>query len=326
MRIRKQRIAILSDVHYAGPAEQERGNDYEVGNVARPIQRVLCRAYRQYLWLRDPLHQNHLLDPVLALNPEPDHVFALGDYTCDTAFLGVSDDAALESAAECLGKLRSRFGDRLHPLIGDHELGKFSLFGNCGGLRLESWRRVRSALGLSASWQLTLGPYVCLGITSTLVALPAFQNELLETERADWERERRTHLEEIRQAFHSVSANQRILLFCHDPTALPYLATEPVVNRQFEKIERTFIGHLHSPFILWTSRRLAGMPSIGILGHTVKRLSTALARARHWKPFRVCLCPSLAGIQLLKDGGFLTTEIDARDDRPLQLQRHRIRR
>ena len=47
-----------------------------------------------------------------------------------------------------------------------------------------------------------------------------------------------------------------------------------------------------------------------------KRLSTALRRGKHWKPFQVRLCPSLAGIELLKDGGFLTAELDLKGRRP----------
>ena len=47
-------------------------------------------------------------------------------------------DAALQSAIECAGKLRQKFGDRLQLNIGDHELGKFSMFDKRGGMRLRS--------------------------------------------------------------------------------------------------------------------------------------------------------------------------------------------
>lgn len=323
---RIQRIAILSDIHYAGPTEQQRGNDYEYRDLVNSLQRWLCRCYRHHIWLRNPLNHNNLLDQFFARVGEPDHVFALGDYTCDTAFVGVSDDAALESAAECLSKMRWRFGNRLHALIGDHELGKFPLFGKRGGLRIESWRRVRDELGLSAFWRVDIGVHACLGITSSLVMLPAFSGELLDNERAEWEAARESHLQEIRDGFGSVSSDQRIILFCHDPTALPYLWHEPVVRSAVDRIERTFIGHLHSPLVLWKSRRLSGMPTIPFLGHAVKRLSDALARAHHWEPFRVQLCPSLAGIELLKDGGFYTAEMAADAAWQFAPIRHRIRR
>jgi hypothetical protein len=55
-------------------------------------------------------------------------------------------------------------------------------------------------------------------------------------------------------------------------------------------------------------------------------MSTALGEARHWKPFRVRLCPSLSGIELLKDGGFLTAELDADARQPAKFHLHRIHR
>ena len=321
-----QRIAILSDVHYAGPSERQRGNNYEYRDLNSRLQKALCRCYRHFIWLRDPVNQGHLLDQFLERSGDLNHVFALGDYNCDTGFIGVSDDASLESAKECLGKLRARFGNGLHALIGDHELGKLPLFGTRGGLRFESWRRVRQELELASFWQFELGPFTCIGITSTLVALPAFQADMIDRERPDWEHTREQHMEEIRTGFGSVATGKRILLFCHDPTALPYLLNEPAVRNRLPQIEQTFIGHLHSPLFLWKSRRLAGMPAISFLGPTVQRHSTALRQAGQWKPFKLLLCPSLAGIQLLKDGGFYTAEIRGHEGAPLQPKFHRIRR
>jgi hypothetical protein len=320
------RIALVSDVHFAGPTEQRRGNDYEYRDLPNPLHRLLCRYYRHYIWLRKPLAQNHLLDDFMEHAAEPDHVFALGDYTCDTAFVGVSDDGALESARICLDKLRARYGARLHALIGDHELGKFPLFGKRGGLRFASWRRVRAELGLDPFWQVDLGDYACVGITSTLIMLPAFSGEMLETERDAWESARNTHLQQIRDAFQKLTDRRRIILFCHDPSALPYLASEPAVQARVGQIAQTFVGHLHSPLILWKSRRLAGMPTIPFLGHTAKRITTALGRARQWKLFNVQLCPSLAGVELLKDGGFRTAELDTEATRPISILRHPLPR
>jgi hypothetical protein len=321
-----KRVAILSDVHYAGPTEQQRGGNYEYRDLTNPLQRLFCRYYRHFIWLRNPLAHNHLLDDFMARVGEPDHVFALGDYTCDTAFVGVSDDGALESARHCLEKLRGRYGNRLHALIGDHELGKFPLFGKRGGLRFDSWRKVREELGLKPFWRVDIGCYTCIGITSTLVMLPAFTAEMLEDERGDWESARAAHLREIREGLNSLSSHQRIILCCHDPSALAYLSTEPAVQARFSQIQQTFVGHLHSPLILWKSRRLAGMPTISFLGHTAKRLSSALGRARSWKPFRVRLCPSLAGVELLKDGGFYTAELNPDQPQPFAPIRHHLPR
>ena len=117
-----------------------------------------------------------------------------------------------------------------------------------------------------------------------------------------------------------------MLLFCHDPTALPFLWREEAVRQRLPQIEQTVIGHLHSGLVWWKSRLLAGLPAIRFLGHAVKRMSTALSEARYWKPFHVRLCPSLAGIELLKDGGFLTAELNAATPDPARFQRHRLRR
>jgi hypothetical protein len=40
----------------------------------------------------------------------------------------------------------------------------------------------------------------------------------------------------------------------------------------------------------------------------------------------VRLCPSLAGIELLNDGGYYTAELDAEAKKPIQFQFHRLRR
>jgi hypothetical protein len=165
---------------------------------------------------------------------------------------------------------------------------------------------------------------VLLGVVSTLLALPVFEPDTLPSERPEWERLRAAHLAEIRRAFSSLDPGQRVLLFCHDPSALPFLWAEETVRARLPQIEQTIIGHLHSNLVLWQSRILAGMPPIGFMGHTIKRLSTALHDARHWRPFKVRLCPALAGIQLLKDGGFYTAELDPEGHQPAQFRLHRL--
>ena len=110
------------------------------------------------------------------------------------------------------------------------------------------------------------------------------------------------------------------------PAALPFLWQEPAINRRVSQIEQTIIGHLHSNLVLWKSRLLAGLPRITFLGHTVTRLSTALGEARCWRAFRVRLCPALAGIELLKDGGFLTLDIDPEARQPALFQFHAVPR
>jgi|SRR5581483_321552 len=324
--VRSYRIAILSDIHYAGAAEQARGNDYEFRDLENPLSRLFVRCYRRFIWLRHPLRQNHLLDEFIRRAGSPDQVIANGDYSCDTGFVGVSDDAAMASARECLEKLRRKFAPNFQATFGDHELGKLSFFGGKGGMRVASWHRARQELGLLPLWQVELGNYVLIGIASSLVALPVFEPDMLPAERAEWEQLRELHLADLRRTFAALKPHQRILLFCHDPSALPFLWQDESVRSKLPQVEQTIIGHLHSPLVFWKSRLLAGMPPIRFLGHTTKRLSTTLSQGRHWRPFRVRLCPSLAGIELLKDGGFYTVELDAEARSPARFQMHRLPR
>jgi len=313
-------LGILSDIHYAGAAEQARGNDYEAAGIPNPFLRILVRFYRHFIWLRDPLTKGYLLDSFLEHARGLDFVIANGDYCCDSAFIGVSDDAACESVRECLGKLRRGFNGKVRATYGDHELGKVSFFGGRGGMRLASWRRAQEDLGLEPFWQVRIGKYVCMGVVSSLIALPVFEADTLAGERPEWQRLRAEHLCEIGRAFGGLGNQDRVLLFCHDPTALHFLGREPVVLSKLPQIEQTIVGHLHSRLVLWKSRWLAGMPRIGFLGHTAKRLSAALRQARDWRPFHLRLCPALAGIELLKDGGYLTVELDPDANRPALFQ------
>ena len=319
-------LGFLSDIHYASAAEQARGHDFELAGLRNPVLRMLVRCFRHYIWLRDPLGQNQLLDNFLERSEAWDLVVANGDYSCDSINIGVCDDAACQSVQECLGKLRRRFGDRFRANYGDHELGKVSFFGGRGGMRLASWQRARQELGLEPFWRQEVGKYVLLGMVSSLVALPIFEPDTLPTERSDWERLREEHLTSLRRAFAGLRADQKVLLFCHDPSALPFLWREPEVQSRLAQIEQTIIGHLHSNLVLWKSRWLAGMPQVRCLGHTAKRLSTALREARYWRPFKVRLCPALAGIELLHDGGYLTAELDADAARPARFQFHPLPR
>src|SRR6266567_4071001 len=107
------RLAILSDIHYAGAAEQARGDDYEFTGIHNPLLRAAFRAYRHFIWMRHPLHQSGQLDRFLGEVGDVDFVVANGDYSCSTAFVGLADDASLQSAVECIGKLRAQFGERL---------------------------------------------------------------------------------------------------------------------------------------------------------------------------------------------------------------------
>ena len=317
------KLLVVSDPHWAGPAELPR-RGYEARAMPHRMQRILAAAWRKGFWLADPMAHNDKLDRILALNPDPDLVVANGDYSVDSAFVGISDDAACDSAQRCLNALRAAYGERLLPVIGDHELGKHSLFGGVGGPRWESWLRLESRLSIPAWWQRDIGRHRLIAVPSTLVALPAFESELLPEEVPVWRAERQRVLSEIKAALNSLEADRRIILFCHDPSALPFLAEMPEVRNRLPQWESTIIGHLHSPAIARLATLLAGMPILRGLGSSVKRYSTALHRAQAWKEFRVRLCPSPTGVEALKDGGWLTAEWDPESPAPIPWRHHRL--
>lgn len=317
-------LTIVSDIHYASAAERARAG-FEWAHVTSRWVAVPVWLWRFLFWERTPFGSNGLLERFLAGAPASDLVIANGDYSCDSAFVGVSDEAAFASAAECLGKLRARFGPRLHATLGDHELGKIGLGTRLGGPRLASLARAQGELGVPAFWRLTVGRYVLLGVTSTLIALPVYAPELLPEERPEWDRRRAEHLAEVRRAFASLRPEERVLLFCHDPSALPFLGQEEEVRHRLGQIERTIIGHLHSPLVLGVAQALAGLPAVGWLGPFLRRATSGIARARHWRPFRVRLCPALRGVEVWP-GGYLTAELDTDGASPARFVFHRLRR
>jgi hypothetical protein len=195
-----------------------------------------------------------------------------------------------------------------------------SLFGGRGGLRIDSLHRAQRELGLEPFWQLPIGNYLLVGVTSSLLALPVFEVETLAAERDAWRQHRSEHLDLIRNAFAALHPAQRVILFCHDPTALPFLWHDDQIRRRTPQIESTIIGHLHSPLLLWKSKLLSGMPTIRFLGNSIRRMSAALHEARLWRHFRVTLCPALAGIELLKDGGYYRILLDPAGHHPLRFQ------
>lgn len=319
-------LAIVSDIHYASAAEQSRGRDYQLQGITSPLSRFFLKAYRRFIWLRNPFGQNHLLDKFLNQAGAADFVVANGDFSCDSISIGVSDDASCESARECLAKLRQKFGARFQATIGDHELGKLSFVAGQGGMRLASFHRARTELGLEPFWKKEIGNYVLMGVASSLVALPVFEQDILPGEKIQWQQLRAGHLAEIRAAFLALKREQRVILFCHDPTALPFLWRDDAIQKKLPQVEQTIIGHLHTNLVFWKSRMLAGMPPIGFLGSSVKRMSTALSEARVWKAFRTRLCPALAGIELLKDGGYYSVELDVHGHAPARFHFHSIGR
>jgi hypothetical protein len=200
-----------------------------------------------------------------------------------------------------------------------------SLFGGVGGMRLASWHDSINKLGMKPFWEIGIGKIRLVGVVSSVIALPIYISETCPGERKEWEQLRRDHLEQINLFFNSLKPNEKIILFCHDPTALPFLLEQPAIQTKISQIEQTFIGHLHSELFLWKSRLLAGMPEIRFLGNGIRRMSAALRQAQCWSQFKVRLCPSLAGIQLLKDGGYYRLHIDPEGQSPIRYERFRLK-
>jgi hypothetical protein len=318
------KFLICSDIHYASDLEKQRGS-YEVNAIESAFWRAVVRNYRRYYWLRDPFAHNHLLEQILQPPFEPDWVVANGDYSCDSAFIGMCDPAALQSAKESLGALRTRFPEKVLAVFGDHELGKMSLGGGKGGMRLKSLEIAQSELGLEPLWTRRFGNYVLLGVTSSLIAMPIYIRETLDVEGPQWQELSRQHLQGISAVFNALKPQDRVLLFCHDPTALPYLWKLDAVRTHAARIEKTIIGHLHSSIILKQSRILSGIPMMTGFGQSIRRMSTALSQAKDWKHFKVLLCPSLTGLQLTKRGGFYEMDMDPEVSEPARFQFHPIR-
>jgi hypothetical protein len=321
-----RRLAIVSDIHYAGPGEQAHGPDYEFAHARKSLRTSLVRFLRHQLWMRNPVGHSPLLGVFLGRARPADLVVANGDYSCDVAGVGLSHDASCESALLCLGRLREQFGSGFHATIGDHELGKVALLGDHGGLRLRSWERATGECGLKPFWRVDAGQHVLIGVTSTLVALPVFRPDALDREWPEWERLRAEHLDQIRAAFAALLPGQRVLLFCHDPTALRFLWGEPVVRARLGQIEHTFLGHLHTRLVFWSARLLAGMPAVTRMGVSIRRMTSALNEARCWRDFKPRLCPALAGVELVKAGGFITLSLDESGREPCAVRLERISR
>jgi hypothetical protein len=319
------RVVVLSDIHYAGPQEQARGG-LESSFVANPLLRALLMVYRDRIWLKSPMAQNHLLNQFFTRSPKADLVIANGDFSCDSAAIGLSDDASFESAGLCLEILRTRLEPSFKATFGDHEFGKMSIIGGRGGLRFRSYERAVQELNLEPLWDLNFGRWRLVGVASSILALPAFLPEILESEKSQWLTLRQTYISQLEKIFESIDAGERIILFCHDPTALPFLREIPAVASRISAIEKTVIGHLHSEMFLWKSRLLAGVPEVRWAGNTVRRYSAALNRARRWKAFNVILCPALAGIQLFNDGGFLVLDLPDHPTERMAIQKIPIRR
>jgi hypothetical protein len=124
------------------------------------------------------------------------------------------------------------------------------------------------------------------------------------------------------KAFEALPRRARVILFCHDPSALDVLGRLPVVQSKLSQIALTVIGHLHSPGLLWVARRAARLGSRWTPRYPVARIvAKGLAGVRSWELFHPVVCPSTFGTGHLAAGGLLLIEDDSRG----QLVAHRCR-
>lgn len=322
----RKKILVLSDIHYACESERGRGST-ESKVISNPVLRILVWLFRRFLWVGAPMSQNHFLDHILdetTTDPKLDLelVVANGDFTSDTRFIGVVDDAAFESAQIALTRLRTTFGSRFQPVFGDHEIGKMSLFGGKGGPKIKSFKRTKDELNIPPCWSREIGNYTFLGVTSTVLAQPVYEAEMEPEEINEWGEIRKQHIAEIDQVISKLERNQRLIIFCHDPSALNFLINDTCLHNKLNQVESTIIGHLHSPLILSAARMLAGMPTIHCLGNSIRRMSQALHEARHWERLNLRICPSINGIRLMRDGGYYIISLDPTAKSPAEFEFH----
>ncbi|MCZ7592040.1 MAG: hypothetical protein M5U15_07725 [Kiritimatiellae bacterium] len=244
-----------------GPAElalaDESYDSLRIGAdpVTRALRSSLYRVRRRF-WNGHLKWRNtaflRALDEAAEL--DPDWVVANGDYGGDFGGVGLSHQATFDSARVAVDMIRSRFAERSRFVFGDHDLGKYSTVLREGGIRLESLELGESILKIPSFWHEVDEGYHLLGVNSSLFTLDLFLPEALAEEIPEWKRRRAEHIETVTRAFEELPGKGRVILFCHDPSALTALRHIPVVRRRLPQIEMTVIGHLHSPALLRFAR------------------------------------------------------------------------
>ena len=84
--------------------------------------------------------------------------------------------------------------------------------------------------------------------------------------------------------------------------------TEPYLRETSDIVALMVLGHQQSLH--------------NVMESTNYYVRTALHEARLWRPFHVRLCSALAGIELLKDGGYCTIELDPEARHPARFRFH----
>ncbi len=310
-------LAVLSDIHLVGPAELALANAGYGSIRAHPDP--VARAWRQGLYrVRRRFWNGHLkwrhtaflqaLDEVAGRNP--DWVIANGDYGGDLGGIGLSHRATLDSASLVVELIRNRFPGRSRFVFGDHDLGKYSTLLREGGIRLDSLDLGERQLQIPSFWHEINGDVHLIGVNSSLFTLDLFLPEAIADEIPEWRRRRAAHIAQVIEAFDQLPARARVLLFCHDPSALTILGELPAIRRKLHQIEMTVIGHLHSPTLLRLARYAARLSGIKPRYPVARIVAKGIAGARQWTRFNPVVCPSTFGTGHHVAGGILLVTLN----------------
>lgn len=309
------RLAVISDIHVLGPAELALANaSYEdLGSEPHALKRRWRRGLyrvRRRLW-NGHLEWRHTaflraLDEVDAFRPE--WVIANGDYGGDFGGVGLSHTATFDSAALVIDQIRRRFPDRSRFVFGDHDLGKYSTVLREGGIRLSSLEAGEQHLGIPSFWHEVDEGYHLIGVNSSLFTLDLFLPEALAEEVPEWQRRRTTHIEQVTGAFEALPSGVRVILFCHDPSALTALAQIPSVRARLGQVALTVIGHLHSPSLLAFARYGSRLSKWKPRYPVARIVASGLEGVRTWALFNPVVCPSTFGTGHHVAGGLLLLE------------------
>ncbi len=311
------KIAIISDIHVLGPTEMEAAHraHAELGADLSPLRkrwrrglhRVRRRLWNGHLELREPAFR-HALSRLL--DYDPDWIICNGDFGGDYGGTGLSNDATFESVRGAVQLMRDLFSDRCRFVFGDHDLGKYSTVLRHGGIRIASIERGERALGIPSFWHVTDEDFHLIGVNSSLFTLDLFLPEALEHEVPEWRQRRAEHIEHVSHAFDGLSRQARVVLFCHDPSALTMLAQIPVVKRRLAQIEMTVIGHLHSPTLLKLAKLAPATKNWKPKYPVARIIARGLEGVQAWAQFNPVVCPSTFGTGHHVRGGLLVVERD----------------
>ena len=313
------RLAVISDVHVMGPSEKDKHNE-SFNRLGEGLPRMhgawrrsLHRLRRRF-WVDHPeaRHQSflHALDTVASYNP--DWIVANGDYGGDTLGIGMSDASTFESVASVVTLIRHMFPNNAHFIFGDHEIGKYSTALKQGGIRLKSLQRGEELLGIRSFWTERVDGFHLVGVNSSLFVLDLFLPEALADEIPEWRRLRTEHIDQVNASFENLPADARVLLFCHDPSALSVISELPGVQRHISQIERTILGHYHAPSLLSLAKLVRLLPKLDPKYPVARITMHGVHGIKGWRKFRPIVCPATFGAGHHVPGGVLFVETNER--------------